>query len=294
MLSVLIPVYNYDVRTLVQELHRQLCTASISFEVCLLDDGSTSHFSEINQTIAHLPHVTYTVETVNQGRTKVRDILAQKATYNWLLFLDADIAIKEHLIDNYLPYLNKHKGLVYGGICYDDFLPETAFSLRYTFGKQREEQKACRRNKFPYKTITSANMLIPKDVFLKANKELSHAYGLDYLFSAFLKEQQISVLHIDNEVIHLGLETNRVFIKKSEAAVTTLFHLNKNEQLQHSQISLLHAYKQLQRWYLRGIVATGFRVIKPFLLRNLKSAKPSLFLFDCYRLGFFCNLKYNN
>lgn len=294
MLSVLIPVYNYDVRTLVQELHKQLCAANIPFEIMLLDDGSKAHFTEINQAIAYLPHVTYRIENNNQGRTKVRHTLARKATYNWLLFLDSDVAIKNHLIDNYLPYLNHDKRLIYGGICYDDTLPDSTFSLRYTFGKQREEQKASKRNLNPYKTIASANILVSKAVFLKTNKELTHAYGLDYLFSAFLKEQQIPVLHIDNEVVHLGLETNRAFIKKSEAAVTTLFQLNKDNQLQHTEISLLLAYNKLKQWRLRGLIATIFKLVKPLLRKNLKSGKPSLFVFDCYRLGYFCNLKYNN
>ena len=294
MLSVLIPVYNYDVRTLVQELHKQLCATNITFEIILQDDGSKAQFIEINQAIAYLSHVTYRIENTNLGRTKTRHILAQKASYNWLLFLDSDVAIKNHLIDNYLPYVKDYERLIYGGVCYDDNLPNSNFSLRYTFGKQREEQKAFKRNLNPYKTIASANMLVPKTVFIKANKELSHAYGLDYLFSTFLKEHQIPVLHIDNEVIHLGLETNIAFIKKSEAAVTTLFQLNKENQLQHSEISLLLAYNKLKKWRLKGLIATLFKLTKPILRKNLKSGKPSLFFFDCYRLGFFCNLKHRN
>ncbi|MBK9490088.1 MAG: hypothetical protein IPO07_15930 [Haliscomenobacter sp.] len=39
MLSILIPIYNYDVRHLVGELQRQAEELSLTYEICLLDDA---------------------------------------------------------------------------------------------------------------------------------------------------------------------------------------------------------------------------------------------------------------
>ena len=40
MLSVLIPVYNYDVTELVNELHKQLTTSEVDFELKKIKFGS--------------------------------------------------------------------------------------------------------------------------------------------------------------------------------------------------------------------------------------------------------------
>ena len=291
MLSVLIPVYNDDVRILVHELHKQLCAAQIPFEIAVLDDGSKPQITELNQTITYLPKVTFRSNNTNQGRTKTRHELAKNATYSWLLFLDADVAIKNHLIDNYLPYISDEKLLVYGGFCYEENNPNPKYSLRHTFGKHREDQKAQKRRLHPYKTIISANILVEKSIFTGANSELKNTYGLDYLFSAYLKNKNIKVVHIDNEVVHLGLERNVVFLKKSEAAVTALLEYHNKHSISTTDISLLNAYKKVQKWKLKPIVAMGFKIVKPFLRKNLKGSRPSLFVFDCYRLGFMCTIK---
>ena len=42
MLSILIPVFNYDVRRLVGDLHRQLSGMKIEYEIRVYDDCSTN------------------------------------------------------------------------------------------------------------------------------------------------------------------------------------------------------------------------------------------------------------
>ena len=52
MISILIPVYNYDVTELVAELHRQCMDLGMPFEILCYDDGSQSDFKAKNQIIA--------------------------------------------------------------------------------------------------------------------------------------------------------------------------------------------------------------------------------------------------
>ncbi len=45
MLSILIPTYNYNTFSLVEELTNQAIATGISFEIIVLDDGSTDQIS---------------------------------------------------------------------------------------------------------------------------------------------------------------------------------------------------------------------------------------------------------
>ena len=55
MLSVLIPVFNYDITDLVFELHQQLTENEIAFEIIAVDDGSNEEFTSKNKDILKHP-----------------------------------------------------------------------------------------------------------------------------------------------------------------------------------------------------------------------------------------------
>jgi hypothetical protein len=60
MLSILIPIYNFDVRRLVSELDRQAALLDVSCEICCLDDASEISFSTKEQGVrSQLAHVRY-------------------------------------------------------------------------------------------------------------------------------------------------------------------------------------------------------------------------------------------
>jgi glycosyltransferase involved in cell wall biosynthesis len=49
MISVLIPVYNYDVTEAVKELHRQLSKEGVNFEIRIIDDASEDAYKTCEQ-----------------------------------------------------------------------------------------------------------------------------------------------------------------------------------------------------------------------------------------------------
>ena len=92
-LSILIPCYNWDVQSLINHLH-SLCVNSQKlnkFEIICIEDASKECFS--NDQISELSNVKYKKLTQNIGRAKIRNLMAQKAQYEWLLFIDADSKI---------------------------------------------------------------------------------------------------------------------------------------------------------------------------------------------------------
>lgn len=292
MLSVLIPVYNHDVTELVSEIHRQLTESKIEFEILVGDDASDEIFQKQYKSKTKLSNTLYFISEENNGRTANRQNLANIAKFEWILFLDADVLPKNvSFIGNYLEYMDLDFDLIFGGFHYDKSTFSVDKSLRYTFGKKREEQLAVTRNKTPYKTIISANLLIRKDIFIKMNDRAENVYGLDYYLTANLKENNIKVFHIDNEVVHLGLESNIVFIDKAKRAVETLFKLHTNYTIKVSEINLLNTYRKISNFGMRPLAALFYRFFRKIMERNLTSKTPSMIVFDIYRLSYMCSLK---
>ncbi|MEY8847533.1 glycosyltransferase family 2 protein [Psychroserpens sp. XS_ASV72] len=290
MISILIPVYNYNVVPLVTHVHTQLELCNVQFEIICYDDGSQSNFTLENKGITNLSYTEYITGSENVGRIKARQILAETSKFNWLLFLDADVIPKPELfISNYLTFLDSDYDAIYGGFAYHKDRPEPRYLLRWTYGKNNEEVSATIRNKRPYKIVISANFLIKKSLFLNINSRIKRkGYGYDNYFGAILKSENANVLHIDNEVFHLGLDTNSDYLKKTEEAVETLRHLYKNDEIKTHQNDLLTFFKKLKVSRIHYLFSFVFRLLKSSLKKNLLGNNPSIKLFQFYKIGYMC------
>lgn len=292
MLSILIPTYHYNALPLAQELEKQALKAQITFELICVDDGSFSHLNIENQKINNLTNCKFIEAKKNVGRIACRQFLAQEAKYSWLLFLDADVLPKSDIfLSNYLKTINNNLEAIFGGFAYEKASYSKNKSLRYTFGKQREEVDAITRNQIPYKVIISANFLIKKHIYLELIKNnTNNSYGMDYLLGALLKKNQYKILHINNEVYHYGLDENPEFLKKTHHAMQTLYNLYISNQITSNDISLLKAYKVLKFFYFQHLFGKILGFFNSKIKANLTHENPNLLLFDLYRLGYFCRI----
>jgi len=292
MLSILIPTYNYNALPLAEFLEQQALKTGIVFELICMDDGSFSEHNKQNQQINSLTNSKFIENIKNVGSKANRQRLAEHAQYNWLLFIDADSKPKySSYLSQYINEINNSNHAVFGGFAYDDELQDINKTLRYTFGKHREEVDADIRNKKPYKVIISANFLIRKNTFLKINnQEIMNIYGLDYLFSSQLKKHNVSIKHINNEVYHLGLDENSNFLKKTRNAVEALQYVNESGNIKTHNISLLRAYRIIKSVGLKNPLAWLFNKFESKIEANLTGKKPNLLLFDLYRLGYLCSI----
>ncbi|AXP81730.1 Glycosyl transferase family 2 [Mariniflexile rhizosphaerae] len=294
MLSILIPTFNYDIVPLVKEIHNQCVENSIEFEILAYDDASEFYTSE-NKIISHLSNTTYEISQTNLGRIAARQQLANTAKYDWLLFLDADVLPKsEQFIQNYLNTLKTNVDAIYGGFAYHEEPPKSNHTLRWKYGKTKEQVSSLIRNKTPYKIVISANFLIKKTVFLSINSQIeSKDYGYDNYFGALLKARNTKVFHIDNEVFHLGIEDNSTYLKKIKQAVETLHHLYITSKITSCENDLLELFKTFKKNKLHIVFGLFFKWFQTSFEKQLTGKNPSITLLQLYKLSYICYIDHH-
>ena len=295
MLSILIPTYNYNVVPLVLDLHKQCLECEINFEILVFDDGSKL-FTIENQKINSLKNCRFEVLENNIGRSAIRNLLAKKATFNNLLFLDADtIPVHNHFIKNYIAQINEDEKVVYGGIKYQQEKPKKSEVLRWKYGISREALSVEHRRKNPYLSLLTLNFLIHKTVFEKVsfNETIPNLRHEDTLFSYNLKQQKIKVIHIENPVFHLGLDEFEVAIKKENESILGLKYLIDHKLLPTDYVRLSAIAAKIDKLKLNFAFVLFYKMTRFLFLKNLSSSNPSLFIFDLYRLGNLCKLNSN-
>lgn len=286
-LSILIPVYNYNVTSLVQALSAQLISTGKQGEIILLDDGSQTAFIDCNKSLADTELVSFHTNTTNQGRTASRKKLSSLAQYDYLLFLDCDSEIiSNDFLNTYFELIEKEITLASGGREYTAQQPSCEFMLHWKYGSKRESRK---NNDGNIPAFMSNNFLIKKPIFENLNNSFNlPGYGHEDTWWGIQFEQLgIQCMYIDNPVLHAGLETSIMYLEKTENAIDNLLLLKErtSEKIVSKHIKLFRYYSRLKN---SGLAAVYSFVEKPFhayLRRNILSCKPSLFYFDCYRLA---------
>jgi glycosyltransferase involved in cell wall biosynthesis len=286
MLSILIPVFNYDVREFVIELYRQASACKIVFEIRCYDDGSSGHFLTKNREIEQLDRVVYREMPVNMGRAAIRNLLAKEAKYDYLLFLDND-SIPEYpdFIARYVAMFDP-AALLYGGRTYDPRPPEDQnYFFHWYCGRHREVFPLEMRKAKPYQSFQTNNFIVPREIFLSILlDEHLKGYGHeDTQFGHQLMARNIPVIHIDNPLRHLGLEKTDDFIQKTEEAIKNLSFLIANGY-DVSTIKLARYYVMLRKMGLTGIIASMIQFRRKAILKNIHSKNPGLRAFDAYKL----------
>jgi hypothetical protein len=283
MISVLIASYNRNVVALIDELYHQLTNEHISFEIICLDDASKSDENSKNQQVNKLPFCTFESLQENIGRSAIRNLLASRANYNWLLFLDADVLpSSSNFISNYLREIHiGNNSVLLGGIKYRDI--DSKNRLRWKLGKKNEEINFHVRNENPENYFFTANFLIKKDVFdaLKFNEKIRNYGYEDLFFAKELKEYKIKIHHIENEVFHLGIDSNKDFVEKSKQAIENLAVLVESNYIQKEDTRIYNVYSKLNTF---GLVSFLVFFIDFFKKRTIQ--KSSLTFYNLYRVAY--------
>ena len=293
MLSILIPTYQYDCSRLVCDLHLQAQQLGVPYEIIVADDASPdATYRDSHVAFAHLPHCRLIQLADNVGRARIRNLLAREARYDWLLFMDADAqVISPTYLTDYLSHSAEGADVICGGLCHAPALPSPEVSLRYAYEHRADRRRAAHyRREHPYERFTPFNFMIRRGTFLailfcEAITDYGHE---DTLFGITLAERHVPLTHIDNPLLHLGLEPNDIFLCKSRAALRNLATLQTTLE-GHS--SLLRAYHLLSRLGMSRLVARCYTRHERALATHLCGPRPCLTLFFLYKLGYYCQVQ---
>jgi glycosyltransferase involved in cell wall biosynthesis len=298
MISILIPVFDYDIVALVHSMKEGIARVPEFCEILIGDDGSSPDFRDKYRSLEN-GNVRVIVSEKNIGRAAIRNRLALEAKGDHLLFIDADamiIGTAEAYLSAWLKQIGK-ASVICGGVIYQKGEPgDPDKYLRWRFGKYREQRKASDRNKRPHSSFSTFNFLIEKSVFSKLRfyEELKQYGHEDTLLGYQLSKASISILHIDNGLIHEGLESNRDFLNKTKLGIENLSHLYDkvtDKRAFAAAVKMLRLYNKLDSLRLTGLIAYLFVHYRERMEIKLDSSKPSLKLFAFYKISMFCTYR---
>ncbi|MFN8239504.1 MAG: glycosyltransferase family 2 protein [Bacteroidales bacterium] len=298
MISILIPVYNYDIVALVHSMKDGIDKVPEFREIIIGDDGSAQDYRDKYLSLRD-EKVKVIISEKNIGRAAIRNKLALEAKGDYLLFIDADAMIRgtaEAYLNNWLSALGKAR-VVCGGVVYHDSPPgDPDQLLRWKFGRFREQKKASDRNKNPHSSFSTFNFLIDKSVFsiIRFNEELRQYGHEDTLLGYQLKKASVDILHIDNGLIHEGLESNREFLNKTRLGIENLSQLYDkvtDKKTFSSAVRMLRIYNKLNLFRMTRILSGIFIRYRDRMEIRLDSSKISLYLFGFYKVSMFCTYR---
>jgi glycosyltransferase involved in cell wall biosynthesis len=297
-ISILIPVFDYDVVALVHGMKSAIGKVPELYEIVIGDDGSSAEYRAKYQSLEG-DGVRLIISEKNIGRASIRNRLALEAKGDYLLFIDADAMLPgtaEAYILKWLPVLSKSRVII-GGTLYRNSIPgDPDKILRWKYGKMKEQKKANVRNKHPNAEFSTFNVMIEKSVFSKIrfNEELKQYGHEDTLMGYQLKKAGIEVFHIDNGLLHEGLESNKDFLAKTKLGIENLSKLydNVTDKGAFSEtVKILRTYNRLKFLRLTHLLAGIFIRYRDLMEIRLDSSKISLRLFGFYKISMFCTYR---
>ncbi len=289
MLSICIPIYNCDVRKLAKTLQSQANQLETDAELILLDDGSAPAYQKLNRELDGETGIHYEELSQNVGRSRIRNVLADKAKGSHILFMDCDTLVThEDFLTLYAQQMNKSQ-VVCGGHIYDTRPTDQKYLLHWTVGSNREVRSALGRQKRPYHSFMTSNFMIAREVMqdIRFHEDL-HGYGHeDTMFGYELKKNHIPINHIENPLLHAGLEDADSFLKKSRESIINLmksWQMTGHDMEYAQMVTILENYLRYKNYKLFWPLKQSAPRVRMMSEKNLKGKAPRMWVFDLYKL----------
>lgn len=289
-LTVCIPVYNSDVTEIVEQLFQQSSLLNRKVEIIVIDDQSEQNWKKNLKSIEGKCKLIELEQNI--GRSRIRNLFLNYAAGKYLLFLDGDsMIISSDFLSIYLSRLEQDNSLVLlGGSIYQKEKPERNKLLRWRYSIARESKSAEIRLTGNHAFKTN-NFIIQKSIFetMKFDETLKGYGHEDTLFGIELERRKIKIDHIDNPVLNEQLDTNEVFLKKTENAIQNLVEIYKKSSNAPGieKLKLIRFYNRLKQYSLLFLVTISFVLTEKLIFNFLKSGNFTLWMFDFYKLGLF-------
>lgn len=277
-IAVLIPIYNWNISKLLQELCSQI--ASNGFEndisLCLLDDFSSEEFSfDYTDIICHFAKmgvsICYKSNEVNLGRSVTRNKLLEFSSSDYCLLLDSDVIpdASDFLLEYYNYALSSKFDIVCGGVSYKQAVdPDLEFGFYLYQGRNISEKPSAIRNVSPWKWIFTANVMVKRNVFeaIPFSDRFS-GYGYEDIEWGIRLAQSVSIIHIDNTVTHLGLLNDALYQNKMKDSIKNYFILLELHPVEATRFRFFKIAYILS--YLPNRVVNSFITAFSFAYKNV-------------------------
>jgi glycosyltransferase involved in cell wall biosynthesis len=290
MLSICIPIYNFNVVPLIEALSAQIDQLALPCELICIDDASSNEYKETNKTACSKHR--YIELNENIGRSRIRNLFLQHANFPYLLFLDCDaLIIKKDFIQTYVQTIeNENPAIICGGRIYDEEYPGKAKRLRWVYGHKKESQAAHIRKAAPNKSFMTNNFVVKKSILssIKFDESLSQYGHEDTLFGYELKKHNILIHHIENPILNGDVEDNSLFIYKTEQGLENLAKIYNNFNAQEGfvrEVTLLNTYHRLQK--IHGVLVFAHFLLGRIFRVLLSKGIANMLIFNFYKLGYF-------
>ena len=296
VLSVCIPVYNSDVKVLALAISKQIALNNFPVEIIVLDDASSPEIELINRnSLAEITNTRYFSLPENIGRSAIRNRFIDLAHGDFVLFIDGDShVISEDFISNYLQTIQLNSGdLIFGGSVYQNESPSRDKYLRWKYSICRESKSVIDRANSHYGFKTN-NFCVNKAVLKEYPfDERVKGYGHeDTLFGFVLLQNNIKIVHIDNPVLNSCLDSNPIFLEKTQQSIQNLWFIHEEIQpnidfINH--VRLLKTYYNVKKYRAIPLLRFVNYFVGKLNEHFLKSGWFALRMFDFYKLAMLVN-----
>ncbi|MFT4685691.1 MAG: hypothetical protein ACJATN_002141 [Neolewinella sp.] len=283
MLSICIPTYRYDVCPLVADLLQQAVTVNEAIEVLVYDDASPDDGDWGRAELRQTSGIRYIELKTNLGRAAIRNKMTREASHKFVLLMDADGWPPPDFLGRYLKAITALKlpAVIIGGRTYTSTPPvDYKLHLHWWYGSQREARTPGRISQDGWLGFQSNNFLTTRALLLAHPfPESHHGYGHeDTLWGQQFVGTEVSIHPGNNPVVHLGLETNEIFLQKQRQAIDNLRLLKK--QSPHLRTRLINLVEKLPFLpTLAGLIS------EQTLVNYLNGQKrPNLYALDVLKL----------
>ena len=94
------------------------------------------------------------------------------------------------------------------------------------------------------------------------------------------------IKHLENEVYHLGLDDNSLFVSKTKKAMENLVFLENQQLIDTKEMPLLNLVRRISIFKMTSLVAKRYTFFE-----NLAINKSSVFFLNCMKVSYVCHLK---
>ena len=185
----------------------------------------------------------------NCGRSHARNRLFALAEAKWVLFLDADMQPDdEDFLNRYLDAIDAESvpSLIAGGFSLRHVHPTDETKLHAAQSLASECLPASVRAEAPGRYVFTSNILVHREVLSDIAFDPGfQGWGWEDVDWGLRVAKHFSVIHIDNQATHLGLDSDEKLLNKYAQSVDNFLRLVDRHHDEMAQTSLYRAARRL-------------------------------------------------